>query len=166
MSTQNVVTVPGGALDCDGDAQLTGNFCADQLKLNGDGKSDGDTIFVKTDCGTRMPLDPSKQDPAYQKPGVPLDRGTSEAWAAVWADADSISTSSKNDVACEVSNDIPSMDDCTHAFESLLQFPGQQILHGKKGGSWWAGVSFPWAMAPHHPPSLLGGPSVFRTTFI
>lgn len=150
MSTQNVVTVPGGALDCDGDAQLTGNFCADQLKLNGDGKSDGDTIFVKTDCGTRMPLDPSQQDPAYQKPGVPLDRGTAEAWAAVWADTDSISASS-DDVKCETSDASPAMDDCTHAFNSLLQSPSVGVLHGKKDGTWWAGVSLPLTTAPHHP---------------
>ena len=150
MSTQNVVTVPGGALDCDGDAQLTGNFCADQLKRNSDGKSDGDTIFVKTDCGTRMPLDPSKQDPAYQKPGVPLDRGTAEAWAAVWADTDSVSASS-DDVKCETSDASPAMDDCTHAFNSLLQSPSVGVLHGKKDGTWWAGVSLPLAAAPHHP---------------
>ena len=148
MSTQDVVTVPGGALDCDGDPQLTGNFCADQLKLNGDKTVDGDTVFVKTDCETRLPLDPSQQDPAYQKPGVPLDRGTAQAFAAAWADTDTISTSS-DDVKCETSDGSPIVADCTHAFATLLQFPGMGVLHGKKGGTWWAGVSalLPTAMS-------------------
>ena len=140
MSSQDVGVVPGGALDCEGDTNLIGNFCADQLRRNDDKTVDGDTVFVKTDCGTRMPLDPSEQDPAYQKPGVPLDRGTAAAFAAAWADVDTISASA-NDVKCETSDNSPLMLDCTHAFASLLGSPGMGALHGKNGGTWWAGVS-------------------------
>lgn len=140
MSSQDVVSVPGGALDCEGHSNLIGNFCADQLRLNADKTVDGDTIFVKTNCETRMPLAPSRQDPAYRKPGVPLDRSVAEAFAAAWKDVDAISTSD-NKVECESSEASPLSLDCTHAFASLLGFPGLGTVHGKKGSTWWAGVS-------------------------
>lgn len=46
-----------------------------------------------------------------------------------------------NDVVCETSNGSPEIEDCVHAFGSLKSFPTLGALHGKKGGTWWAGVS-------------------------
>ena len=141
MSAQEVDIVPGGALDCVGKLDLTGNFCADQLRRNNDDTVDGDTIFVRTDCETRMPLDPSKQDPVFRKPGVPLDRGMAEAFAQAWASADIITASAGEDNKCGNADDSPLISDCTHAMSSLLAAPGDTVSRGKKGGTWWAGVS-------------------------
>jgi hypothetical protein len=64
--------------------ETLGNICTDVQRLNSDGTVDAETIFVKTDCGTREPLPLEQQDPVYQKPGVPLDRGTYSLMAAGW----------------------------------------------------------------------------------
>ncbi|KAK3172292.1 hypothetical protein OEA41_005613 [Lepraria neglecta] len=51
--------------------QTTGNVCTQQPYRSGDGSLVlGDTIFVKTDCGTRARLPMDQQDPAYQHDGV------------------------------------------------------------------------------------------------
>lgn len=42
---------------------------------------------------------------------------------------------------CQTTSGSPKIDDCIHAFGSLYQFPDQSVLHGEKGGTWWAGVS-------------------------
>jgi hypothetical protein len=51
------------------------NYCAQEARRNPDGSVDGEVIFVRSDCETRLPLDMEHQDPIYQKPGVPMDRG-------------------------------------------------------------------------------------------
>lgn len=73
----------GGTWYCSNKA-TTGNACAAEQRLLSDGTAQGTTIFVYTDCLTTEPLDPSKQDPIYQQPGVPLDRGTYDAMAENW----------------------------------------------------------------------------------
>lgn len=45
------------------------------------------------------------------------------------------------DIVCEVSDGSPVFNDCVHAFGSLNMVPSLGVLHGKKGGTWWAGVS-------------------------
>lgn len=45
---------------------------------------DGAVIFVNTDCNTRLPLDAIDQDPVYQHPEVPLDRGVSVGIQQAW----------------------------------------------------------------------------------
>ena len=57
------------------------NYCASQLRRNPDDTVDGETIFVRTNCDTRMPLPDDKQDPTYQKPGVALERSAQQQWA-------------------------------------------------------------------------------------
>lgn len=57
----------------------------DQAKLNYDDEVDSETIFVKTDCTSREPLEDEKQDPIFLKPGVKLDR---RVYSALVADLD------------------------------------------------------------------------------
>ena len=45
------------------------------------------------------------------------------------------------DVTCETSDKSPLIEDCVHAFGSLKVAPDLGALHGKKDGTWWAGVS-------------------------
>ena len=54
-------------------------FCVEQLVKYPDGTVSGDTIFVKTNCADRPPLPPDQQDPAYNHPGVPIDRNELQA---------------------------------------------------------------------------------------
>jgi hypothetical protein len=58
-----------------GKQTTAGNVCAEQPWKNPDGSPDGVTLFVKIDCVTLQPTNMTDQDPVYQKPGVPLDRG-------------------------------------------------------------------------------------------
>lgn len=83
MSSQSVLGIPPVPV-CGGDVQSQENFCSSQPQKNPDGTADGDTIFVRTDCATRVPLDPSQQDPIYQNPSVPLDRGQLADILASW----------------------------------------------------------------------------------
>ena len=46
-----------------------------------------------------------------------------------------------NNVLCETTAGSPKIADCVHAFGSLYGAPQLGALHGKKGGTWWAGVS-------------------------
>jgi hypothetical protein len=56
--------------------QDTGNYCAPEAKVK-DGIADTETVFVRTDCVTRMPLPADEQDPIFQQhPELLLDRGT------------------------------------------------------------------------------------------
>ena len=63
-----------------------GNYCASEARKNSDGSVDGETIFVKTDCNTREPLPLDEQDPVYQNPGVPMDRGLLSTILSSWSD--------------------------------------------------------------------------------
>ena len=85
MSTRSVSFLQPSTFFCDGETQTTGNVCADDIRLNPDGTADTETIFVKTNCNDRTPLPPNEQDPIYQNPGVPLDRGLYAALASEWA---------------------------------------------------------------------------------
>lgn len=49
------------------------------------GQPDGTVIFVYTDCTTRAPLSPDKQDPAYNQPGVALPGGAAIQMQIPWA---------------------------------------------------------------------------------
>ncbi|OIW29092.1 hypothetical protein CONLIGDRAFT_670791 [Coniochaeta ligniaria NRRL 30616] len=60
------------------------NFCSGSAWNNPDGTADGETIFVRTDCANRAPLDMDQQDPVYQNPGVALDRGKLAAMIDAW----------------------------------------------------------------------------------
>jgi hypothetical protein len=46
-----------------------------------------------------------------------------------------------DDIVCETSNGSPEINDCFHAFGSLRSAPTFKAIQGKKGGTWWAGVS-------------------------
>jgi hypothetical protein len=78
---------PGGVVTekCDYAHETTEqNYCQAYSRLNSDKSPDGETLFVKTDCTNRQPLDPSQQDPVYAHPGVPLDRGAVANLIATW----------------------------------------------------------------------------------
>jgi hypothetical protein len=61
------------------------NYCAEEVWMR-DGQPDGVVIFVKIDCVNRQPLPLDQQDPVYQQPGVPLDRGSYQALMDSWPD--------------------------------------------------------------------------------
>ncbi|KAK9773330.1 hypothetical protein SCAR479_10059 [Seiridium cardinale] len=69
---------------CTSPVTTTGNVCDGAPWKNSDGSVDGETIFVRTDCGDRSPLPVNEQDPVYQKPGVALDRGSIAAMIDSW----------------------------------------------------------------------------------
>ncbi|KAM0814443.1 hypothetical protein AB5N19_00233 [Seiridium cardinale] len=69
---------------CTSPVTTTGNVCDGAPWKNSDGSVDGETIFVRTDCGDRSPLPADEQDPVYQKPGVALDRGSITAMIDSW----------------------------------------------------------------------------------
>src|ERR1700712_1932154 len=132
MSTKKVEIVPGDALDCTGGYTNTGNFCALQYRRNSDDTVDGETIFVKTDCQTRVPLPMEQQDLIYRNKGVAYERGMYGAFAAAWNGPDS----SKNggvgaicfpDDGANISA-YGLLDDYKTLYESLYKTPGQQIL--------------------------------------
>jgi hypothetical protein len=46
-----------------------------------------------------------------------------------------------DNVVCEKTSGSPKIADCVHTFRSLYGAPQLGALHGKKGGTWWPGVS-------------------------
>lgn len=61
--------------NCVGDMQTIENYCVDDLRRYPDGTVDGVTIFVYTDCITRLPLPMAEQTSRiFRLPGVALDR--------------------------------------------------------------------------------------------
>ncbi|KUJ17615.1 uncharacterized protein LY89DRAFT_733454 [Mollisia scopiformis] len=79
MDMGGIVPVPYCGVSTD-----IGNYCASEARKNSDGTVDGETIFVKTDCNTREPLPADEQDPVYQNPGVPMDRGVLTTMILSW----------------------------------------------------------------------------------
>jgi hypothetical protein len=63
------------AYQCVHDMQTIKNYCVDDLRRYSDGTIDGETIFVYTDCVTRLPLPMDQQSSIYRLPGVAMDRG-------------------------------------------------------------------------------------------
>jgi hypothetical protein len=61
--------------DCVSDVQTIESYCVDDLRRYPDGTIDGVTIFVYTECMTRLPLPMAQQSSIYRLPGVALDRG-------------------------------------------------------------------------------------------
>lgn len=110
------------------------DVCVEQLHLNKDGSINGETIFVRTNCGTRMPLGKEKQDPVYQKPGVPLDRGLQESWASTWKKNDLDGMDDK-DITCNTSEKSPSVEDCLPILNASTAYPDQWVGSGLKGKS-------------------------------
>lgn len=70
---------------CAPTVNTTRNFCVPEpWRVNN--QPDGAVIFVYTDCLTRQPLGPEHQDPVYNMPGVPLDRGTLSVLQQGWVE--------------------------------------------------------------------------------
>ncbi|KAL8995624.1 MAG: hypothetical protein Q9169_004667 [Polycauliona sp. 2 TL-2023] len=97
----------------------------------------GDTVFVRTDCGTRLPLPMDMQDPAYNHPGVPLDRGEFEAVSATWG-LQVNALSGLSEISCDNSGDKSALaSDCSSAItEKGL---AGTVESRPKGGQYWAG---------------------------
>ncbi|PLN85513.1 hypothetical protein BDW42DRAFT_160637 [Aspergillus taichungensis] len=153
LSTQHVRAMPSPILPvywCLGDYTTTPNVCAQELRHNSDGTVDGETIFVRTHCDNRMPLPSGDQDPVYQKPGVPMDRGMQEAWAETWGKEDLTAADKDSPVKCETSGGSPKVEDCRHAFGALLQSPHVPATAGKEGKTWWAGYVHSCAIALYY----------------
>ncbi|KAL9594699.1 MAG: hypothetical protein Q9219_006884 [cf. Caloplaca sp. 3 TL-2023] len=96
----------------------------------------GDTIFVRTDCGNRRPLPMDVQDPAYNHPGVPLDRGDYEAVSATWG-LEVNALSGISEITCEDIGDESALAvDCSMAMPDWLAGATESR---PKGGQYWAG---------------------------
>ncbi|PKY08632.1 hypothetical protein P168DRAFT_278197 [Aspergillus campestris IBT 28561] len=145
--SQRVMFSPWPVHWCINDYKTTGNVCGDELRLNPDGSVDGETIFVRTNCENRMPLPAKEQDAVYQKPGVPMDRGTQEAWAKAWGNGDLTAANEDTAVKCETSDGSAKIEDCRHAFLSLLKYPDMEAQTGKKGKNFWLGYVHSCAVA-------------------
>ena len=118
----------------------------------------GDTIFVKTDCGTREPLPMEDQDPAYQHAGVALPRAMYEAYSATWENGASQAFQA-TPPTCDVVQDSPKTSDCQDALSQLFQSSEENALQGKAGGTWWASVSY----KGHDPYSMISKAYVFAS---
>jgi hypothetical protein len=81
-----------------------------------------------------------QQDVAYNHPGVPLDRGIYDAFAATFEDPIRIQGSTST-IECATDDSSPIMEDCANAMIAPLYNPGMGSLRGKKDGQWWSGVS-------------------------
>lgn len=79
MSTVSTICFSTGYCTCDTDLNNLGNWCQSELHMetdqNGNAEAAGVVALVRVDCNTQIPLDPSYQNPAFNNPGVPLDRG-------------------------------------------------------------------------------------------
>ncbi|KAK8077648.1 hypothetical protein PG996_003818 [Apiospora saccharicola] len=64
-----------GMWTCAPNVVNTNDFCAPQVWYDATGQPDGVVLFVRINCLTREPLGPEFQDPIYNMPGVPMDRG-------------------------------------------------------------------------------------------
>ncbi|KAI1149126.1 hypothetical protein F4825DRAFT_66823 [Nemania diffusa] len=75
LATRHEPLVSGGTPYCQSPSSTTGNYCADET-YGGPSRNPsayGHTVFVRIDCGTRLALPASAQDPLFQYAGVALD---------------------------------------------------------------------------------------------
>ncbi|KAK2763221.1 hypothetical protein FQN54_009857 [Arachnomyces sp. PD_36] len=79
----------------------------------------------------------SQQDPVYQRPDVPLDRGTQEAWAETWGKPKLIGADGNSPVTCETSEGSPLIDHCIPSLDFLLDYPDDPIPNGLKEHTFW-----------------------------
>ncbi|KAK6845326.1 hypothetical protein PG995_015436 [Apiospora arundinis] len=84
--SQSIPMWEDGIWTCAPQVVNTDNYCAPGIWYDSNGDPDGVIIFVRTDCLTRQPLGPEVQDPVYNMPGVPMDRGTLAAMMQSWVD--------------------------------------------------------------------------------
>ncbi|CAI6334418.1 unnamed protein product [Periconia digitata] len=126
----------GAPTSCSARPNIDEDSCAEQLHRDSDGSVDGETIFVRTDCGTRMPLAKDKQDPVYQKPGVPMDRGLQEAFAQTFK-KDDVDGVEDKEIKCSTSDSSPELDTCLKVLESAASYPDLWVSAGSKNKSWW-----------------------------
>lgn len=115
------------------------NFCAEQpWHWPTKDDLDGQTVFIRIDCITRMPLPIKEQDPIYRMPGVPLDNGLQKLYAKAWKARDEIKTAGNNGNKCEkIKKNSPKRSDCTHAIAQLSDTASLQV-NGKRE---WSAVS-------------------------
>jgi hypothetical protein len=143
MSSQDGVTIPHApdGDECANQVATAENYCAQQLKQTNTNTCSGETIFVRTDCDNRAPLPLEQQDPIYQKPGVPLDRGKYQAFADAWGGNYLTTTTSSSELWCAKDGQMPTFSDCAAAMANLLANPGSIVPPGKKDDIWQGGVS-------------------------
>jgi hypothetical protein len=82
------------------------------------------------------------QDPAYNHPEVPLDRGVYKAFSETFNQGGKMHGQS-SPVDCSVKDPakMPLWEDCSAAIASGIQNLIVGLLQGRKGGNWWATVS-------------------------
>jgi len=82
------------------------------------------------------------QDPAYNKPGVPLDRGVYSSFAETFEPPKKMQAlDSKIDCGVKDASTMAKQEDCAAAIASGTMHPVVGLMQGKKGGQWWASVS-------------------------
>jgi hypothetical protein len=104
----------------------------------------GVTVLVRVDCKTHAPLPKEFQDAAYNQPGVPLDRGVYNSFAEIFEDQPKFSALT-SDIDCkyEDTSKMAVKEDCMAALAGGMMHPIVGLMQGKKGGQWWASVSYP-----------------------
>jgi hypothetical protein len=60
-----------------------------------------------------------------------------------------------DDIVYETSNGSPEINDCFRAFGSMRMAPTFEAIQGKKGGTWWAGVSVTFLLRTVNPQELM-----------
>ncbi|KAH7084167.1 hypothetical protein FB567DRAFT_580786 [Paraphoma chrysanthemicola] len=99
----------------------------------------GITTLVRVDCRTHEPLPAEFQDPAYNNPGVPLDRGLYQSFAETFEDSDKIHGQT-SEIDCNIQdvNQLANREDCSAAIATGMLTPVVALLAGRKDGQWWA----------------------------
>jgi len=85
------------------------------------------------------------QDPAYNKPGVPLDRGVYNSFSETFEnDNADMMYGQSSEIDCSVGDGskLAQQEDCYAALATGMMHPVVGLLQGRKGGQWWASVSF------------------------
>lgn len=85
------------------------------------------------------------QDPAYNMPGVPLDRGVYNSFSETFENGNPdmmYGQSSEIDCAVGDVNNLAMQEDCYAALATGMMHPVVGLLQGRNRGQWWASVSF------------------------
>ncbi|KAL8885017.1 MAG: hypothetical protein Q9205_005625 [Flavoplaca limonia] len=101
---------------------------------------------------TDDPVYPAEQYPEWYKPLVTakFEDETPEVTQPSESGIGYNGPDIKEGVVCETTDGSPDIEDCIHAFGSLRIAPQLGALHGKKGGTWWAGYVHSCALAIYY----------------
>ena len=90
---------------------------------------------------TNRPLFPVESYPEWYQPVIKAKPGDPVPDVKQPEGLPTYNGPGNDDIVCETSDGSPKITDCFHAFGGLKMRGGMGVLHGKKDGTWWAGVS-------------------------